>query len=64
MLVKWKEIAEPNWEERVDIEEAEALDVFKKKFVKGDRIGESERARQGPKQQKIFKKKSKLKILS
>lgn len=49
VLVKWKDLAEPNWEDRVNMEEAEALDVFEKRFGDGDGVGESGRARQGPK---------------
>ncbi|KAI0996741.1 hypothetical protein K3495_g11441 [Podosphaera aphanis] len=47
VLVKWKDCAEPNWEDRADMEDAEALDRFEAKYGKGDGVGEDEGARQG-----------------
>lgn len=33
VLVKWKNFAEPNWEDRVDLEDVEALDKFEARFL-------------------------------
>ena len=59
VLVKWKGFAEPTWEDRVDLEEVEALDDFEKKFGKGDGVGENEGSRQGPKVKQLDSEKKK-----
>ncbi|CAJ2645145.1 unnamed protein product [Trifolium pratense] len=51
ILVKWKGFAEPNWEDRENLEDTEALDKFEERFGKGDGVGENEGARQGPKRE-------------
>ncbi|KAI0991886.1 hypothetical protein K3495_g16301, partial [Podosphaera aphanis] len=45
VLVKWKGFAEPTWENRSELEDVEALDVFEKRFGVGDGVGESEGSR-------------------
>ena len=62
VLVKWKGFAEPNWEDRSDMEDVEALDFFESKFGKGDGVGEDEGARQGQTHTKRKKKKINDKI--
>ena len=52
VLVKWKGFAEPNWEDRSELEDVEALDLFEAKFGTGDGVGEEEGARQGLKKKK------------
>ncbi|KAI0990730.1 hypothetical protein K3495_g17457 [Podosphaera aphanis] len=52
VLVKWKDIREPNWEDRDEFENVEALDRFEAKYGKGDGVGEDEGARQGQVQKK------------
>ncbi|KAI0991602.1 hypothetical protein K3495_g16585, partial [Podosphaera aphanis] len=47
VLVKWKNFAEPSWEDRADLEDVEALDQFEAKYGVGDSVGEDEGARQG-----------------
>lgn len=47
VLVKWKGFAEPNWEDREQLENVEALDRFEAMYGKGDGVGEDEGARQG-----------------
>ncbi|KAI0993544.1 hypothetical protein K3495_g14640 [Podosphaera aphanis] len=47
VLVKWKDFAEPNWEDRANLENNEALDIFESKYGKTDGVGEEEGARQG-----------------
>ncbi|KAI1006336.1 hypothetical protein K3495_g1880 [Podosphaera aphanis] len=47
LLVKWKDFAEPNWEDRSELEDVEALDKLEALFGRGDGIGEEEGARQG-----------------
>ncbi|KHJ30263.1 hypothetical protein EV44_g0256 [Erysiphe necator] len=61
VLVIWKGFAEPNWEDRADMEDVEALDLFESKFGKGDGVGENEGARQGQIGKKIKKIKNKIK---
>ncbi|KAI0994581.1 hypothetical protein K3495_g13600, partial [Podosphaera aphanis] len=60
LLVKWKDFAEPNWEDRSELEDVEALDRFEAQFGSGDGVGEEEGARQGhsrkKKKNKIIKK--------
>ena len=66
VLVKWKNFAEPNWEDRSNLENAIALDKFEQTYGKGDGVGEEEGARQGKpsrtkkkkRKQKIYKKKN------
>ena len=55
VLVKWKDFAEPNWEDRSDLEDAEALDKFELIYGVGDGVGEEEGARQGRKNKKTKK---------
>lgn len=47
VLVKWKNFAEPNWEDRSNLKNAIALDKFEQTYGKGDGVGEEEGARQG-----------------
>lgn len=47
VLVKWKDFAEPNCEDRKNLEDVEALDRFEQTFGTGDGVGESEGARPG-----------------
>ena len=47
VLVKWKNFAEPNWEDRSGFENVRALDSFEEIYGKGDGVGENEGARQG-----------------
>ncbi|KAI1004756.1 hypothetical protein K3495_g3460 [Podosphaera aphanis] len=47
VLVKWKNFRDPNWEDRAEFEDVEALDRFEAKYGKGDGVGEDEGARQG-----------------
>lgn len=42
VLFKWKDFAEPNWENRASLENVEALDQFEKAYAKGDGVGEVE----------------------
>ncbi|KAI0994170.1 hypothetical protein K3495_g14012 [Podosphaera aphanis] len=60
VLVKWKDFAEPNWEDRANLENNEALDIFESKYGKTDGVGEEEGARQGP--AKSLQKKKKINI--
>ena len=52
VLVKWKNFAEPNWEDRSGFENVRALDSFEEIYGKGDGVGENEGARQGLRQNK------------
>lgn len=52
LLVKWKGFAEPTWEDRSELEDAEALDKFEELYRTDDNVGENEGARQGPKVKK------------
>ncbi|KAI0995325.1 hypothetical protein K3495_g12857, partial [Podosphaera aphanis] len=47
LLVKWRNFAEPTWENRSELDDVKALDVFESKYGKGDGVGEEEGARQG-----------------
>lgn len=58
VLVKWKDFAEPNWEDRSTLEDTVALDRFEEMYGRGDGVGENERVSQGP---KYFDNKSKKK---
>lgn len=60
VLVKWKNFIEPNWEDRSNMEETEALDKFEARFGLGDGVGEEEDSRQGPGVTNIKKKKSNI----
>ena len=52
VLVKWKIFAEPNWEDRSNLENVDALDRFEQMFDTGDGVGEDEGALQGKKKRK------------
>lgn len=54
VLVKWKGFAEPNWEDRADLEDVKELDVFESIFGKGDGVGVDEGARQGLRKKKKY----------
>lgn len=47
VLVRWKGFIEPTWEDRANLEENEALDIFENKFGRGHAVGEDEGAQQG-----------------
>ena len=53
VLVKWRGYEEPNWEPREALEDTEALDLFESTYGTGDRIGEDEGARQGPRRRRL-----------
>ncbi|KAI0993493.1 hypothetical protein K3495_g14691 [Podosphaera aphanis] len=53
VLVKWKNFAEPTWEDRSELDDVRALDVFESKYGKGDGVGEEEGARQGRKKRQV-----------